>query len=389
MRILKPFLLLLFLTVVILSSSINSFAQQAQDLRIKNQAGAIKKKSKKAIRKKDHKNGSSIGNQKVLPPNQTNPTSDFRGEPPVSLPVNPDKLQRDMAKYKGTDLINGPSSANQLNMSKFLGNKIFSKEYKKQLMEIKSLSMSGYLGNKVLSKEYKKSLMEKKNIQMSNYTGSKVLTRDYKRGLMEIKNYQMSIFIGNKVLSRDYKRGLMEIKNYQMSKFIGNKVLTRDYKRGLMEIKNYQMSKFIGNKVLTRDYRRGLMEVKNYHMSTFMGNKVYTREYKRSLMEIKNYKMSIYRGERLKTKKQPFPLSVFTKKSEVAGPTYDSRESEIWVKPRNADGTEMTEQPVKRGFFKRLFKKKNRGPGKNKIEPGKQETKPVKDEVVSPDPNNK
>jgi len=363
MQILKPFLILLFLTVVTLSSSINCFAQQAQDLRIKNQAGAKKKKSKRAIRKKDHKNGSSIGNQKILPQNQGNPTSDFRGEPPVSLPVNPDKLQRDMSKYKGNDIINGPNMANQLSMSKYLGNKILSKEYKKSLMEKKNLSMSGYMGNKVLSKEYK-------------------------MALMEIKNYQMSIFIGSKVLTRDYKKGLMEIKNYQMSKFIGNKVLTRDYKKGLMEIKNYQMSKFVGNKVLTRDYRRGLMEVKNYHMSTFMGNKVYTREYKRSLMEIKNYKMSIYRGERLKTKKQPFPLSVF-KKPEVTGPSYDSRESEIWVKPRNADGTEMTEQPVKRGFFKRLFKKKNRGPSKNKIEAVKQETTPVKDEEVSPDPNKK
>ena len=338
MQILKPFLILLFLTVVTLSSSINCFAQQAQDLRIKNQAGAKKKKSKRAIRKKDHKNGSSIGNQKILPQNQGNPTSDFRGEPPVSLPVNPDKLQRDMSKYKGNDIINGPNMANQLSMSKYLGNKILSKEYKKSLMEKKNLSMSGYMGNKVLSKEY--------------------------------------------------KMALMEIKNYQMSIFIGSKVLTRDYKKGLMEIKNYQMSKFVGNKVLTRDYRRGLMEVKNYHMSTFMGNKVYTREYKRSLMEIKNYKMSIYRGERLKTKKQPFPLSVF-KKPEVTGPSYDSRESEIWVKPRNADGTEMTEQPVKRGFFKRLFKKKNRGPSKNKIEAVKQETTPVKDEVVSPDPNKK
>ena len=338
MQILKPFLILLFLTVVTLSSSINCFAQQAQDLRIKNQAGAKKKKSKRAIRKKDHKNGSSIGNQKILPQNQGNPTSDFRGEPPVSLPVNPDKLQRDMSKYKGNDIINGPNMANQLSMSKYLGNKILSKEYKKSLMEKKNLSMSGYMGNKVLSKEY--------------------------------------------------KMALMEIKNYQMSIFIGSKVLTRDYKKGLMEIKNYQMSKFVGNKVLTRDYRRGLMEVKNYHMSTFMGNKVYTREYKRSLMEIKNYKMSIYRGERLKTKKQPFPLSVF-KKPEVTGPSYDSRESEIWVKPRNADGTEMTEQPVKRGFFKRLFKKKNRGPSKNKIEAVKQETTPVKDEEVSPDPNKK
>jgi len=388
MQILKPFLILLFLTVVTLSSSINCFAQQAQDLRIKNQAGAKKKKSKRAIRKKDHKNGSSIGNQKILPQNQGNPTSDFRGEPPVSLPVNPDKLQRDMSKYKGNDIINGPNMANQLSMSKYLGNKILSKEYKKSLMEKKNLSMSGYMGNKVLSKEYKMALMEIKNYQMSIFIGSKVLTRDYKKGLMEIKNYQMSKFIGNKVLTRDYKRGLMEIKNYQMSKFIGNKVLTRDYKKGLMEIKNYQMSKFVGNKVLTRDYRRGLMEVKNYHMSTFMGNKVYTREYKRSLMEIKNYKMSIYRGERLKTKKQPFPLSVF-KKPEVTGPSYDSRESEIWVKPRNADGTEMTEQPVKRGFFKRLFKKKNRGPSKNKIEAVKQETTPVKDEEVSPDPNKK
>ena len=405
MHILKPFLILFFLTVVAFSLSIKSNAQQPQDLRIKNQAGVVKKKSKHAIKRKDHKTGSSIGNQKIQNQPKGNPTADFRGEPPVSLPGNPDKLQRDMSAYKGTIPLKGQGNdAQQLQMSKYLGNKIFSREYKRSLAELQNLKMSQYLGNKILTRDYKKSLQEIKNLKMSQYLGT------------------------NKIFTRQYKMGLMEIKNYHMSKFIGNKILTREYKMSLQEIKNYHMSKFIGNKIYTREYRRSIAEIKNYHMSKFIGNKIYTREYKRSLMEIKNFKMSNFKGERLKIKKlkNAYPNIVYqksrlkrsfahkekfrkrvlkrlnkqkykqvppsmriTKKSKAAAPTYDSRESEIWVKPRNEDGTEMAEQPVKSSFFKNLFRKKNKGPAINKSQPMQRETKPVKETAPLVEPEKK
>jgi hypothetical protein len=203
--------------------------------------------------------------------------------------------------------------------------------------------------------------------KMSNYRGNEPVKNKYGR---EINQYRLSEYRGTILIADPSRR---EIGQYRASTFIGKVgVESVVAKRIKYDQESFALSGFKGEKVLSPQIKRQNYEIAGWHLSRFKGEKMRLNQpegaYPDIVYQEARFKGSYAAKEKFRKKqlknsskhtKRQVPPAMWNQKDETTVPSYDSRESEIWVKPRNADGTEMQVEPRKKGL-KGLFKKKDK-----------------------------
>jgi hypothetical protein len=164
-----------------------------------------------------------------------------------------------------------------------------------------------------------------------------------------------STFLGPVPVS---SQGNNELISLQLSRYRGSIPMPD---QGQVQAVALQLSRFKGEVVYSPSYVKKQYEKKAGEIAGFTGVKVYSPQYKKRRYEDMSKEMKKFTGGPVSAKRKRdkrIPATNTDKNAEV--PAYDSREPEIWVKPRNSDGSESSYSDGK-GFFGKLagiFRKK-------------------------------
>ncbi|MDJ1483469.1 hypothetical protein QNI19_22850 [Cytophagaceae bacterium DM2B3-1] len=166
----------------------------------------------------------------------------------------------------------------------------------------------------------------------------------YREKMMEKRNAEFSGFRGeNRTLAKPYREKMYKKRAEDFNNFRGeNRTLAMPYRKKMYKKRAEDLSSYRGGHTLRIEYRKKMYKKKSKELSSYKGDIVVRKRPKGTYPNLKyrgGYKNSSfekkekYRKKILKRMgKKKYVPSYMKKKDEK--PRYDSRESEIWDKPR-------------------------------------------------------
>ena len=342
--------LLLGLLVFLLMGSGELYAQafpKVESPASNPRAEGREKKKYNSFRKSRKRSTAFQRKKAALRESQSRVASDFRTNEPAA---NPDKSRQsqEASRFKGEQPFVSPNpEVVNGQMSKFKGEKVPVPNQSAQ--EAKSLGMSRYRGNYPMALANRKQVYEATALRQSRFRGPvQVLSPAAKRAGYEATSLQQSRFRGPvQVLSPAAQRGIYERTSLEQSRSLGPvRILSPAAQRSAYEITSLHMSQFKGEKIR-------IQKIKNAYPTI-----VYLKAKKKTSFKAKErFRKRMLKKINRNKKKQVPPTQRKIDKNNI--PQYDSRENEIWAKPRNADGSER-QVTYKKKFSLNPFRKKDK-----------------------------